>query len=263
MDPQRSALSPEVVARYLSRLGLSAGAAELSPAGLRRLQRAHLLSVPFENLDIHLGVPIVLEPQALVAKILAGRGGFCYELNGAFAELLAALGFVVTRLEARVDEGGVPGMRFDHLCLRVDLDEPWLVDVGFGASFEHPLRLATRQPQEDPQGTYQILPTEDEGWLDLCENGTPQYRFSLTPRRLEEFAEGCRYHQTSPQSHFTSGPVCTLLTAEGRVTLRGTRLIETRNGERHEEEIAEEELLAVYRERFGVWLTELPAKSRM
>jgi len=65
-----------------------------------------------------------------------------------------------------------------------------------------------------------------------------------------------------PLPHFTSGPVCTRLTAGGRVTLRGTRLIETRNGERHETEIAEEELLAVYREQFGVRLSRFPARSR-
>lgn len=262
MDRYNSTLSAETVTRYLERLGLFAAAVELSPAGLRRLQRAHLLSVPFENLDIHLGVPIVLEPQALVAKILAGRGGFCYELNGAFAELLAALGFVVTRLEARVCDGGVPGMRFDHLCLRVDLDEPWLVDVGFGASFEHPLRLATPEPQDDPQGTYQIVPAEEDGWLDLRENGKPQYRFSLTPRRLDEFADGCHYHQTSPQSHFTSGPVCTRLTAGGRVTLRGTRLIETHAGERRESDIAPQDLLDVYASRFGVHLSRPPGPRR-
>jgi N-hydroxyarylamine O-acetyltransferase len=56
------------------------------------------------------------------------RGGFCYELNGAFAALLTALGFRVSLLSARVFGAGKrPGPPFDHMTLRVDLAEPWLV----------------------------------------------------------------------------------------------------------------------------------------
>lgn len=104
---------------------------------LRSIHRAHLFTVPFENLDIHLGRQIVCDEERILRKIVnEHRGGFCYELNGAFAALLRALGFRVTLLSARVArEGGGYGPEFDHLTLGVDLDEPWLADVGFGEGF--------------------------------------------------------------------------------------------------------------------------------
>ena len=104
---------------------------------LRRLQVAHLLSVPFENLSIHTGEPIVLDDDALFEKIVVRRrGGFCYELNGLFAALLRALGFHVEMLSAGVvSQAGEFGPEFDHMTLLVSLAERWLADVGFGDSF--------------------------------------------------------------------------------------------------------------------------------
>src|SRR5207248_7901536 len=121
-------------------------------ASLRHIHRAHLLAVPFENLDIPLKRKIVCEEESFLRKIVERRrGGFCYQMNGAFAALLRALGFQVTLLSARVDrEDGSAGPEFDHLALKVDLEEPWLADVGFGDSFVEPLRLQTGV--EQPQG---------------------------------------------------------------------------------------------------------------
>src|SRR5262249_17236173 len=110
---------------------------------LRALHRAHLRAVPFENLDIHLGRPIVLEERALFRKVVGeGRGGFCYELNGLFADLLRFLGFEVSLLSARVArEAGGFGPAFDHLTLLVRAGGRFLADVGFGRSFHQPLSL--------------------------------------------------------------------------------------------------------------------------
>src|SRR2546427_8621834 len=101
---------------------------------LRALQVAHLLAVPFENLSIHAGQPIILEDDALFTKIVEnGRGGFCYEANGLFAALLRALGFNVAMLSAEVANAeGEFGPNFDHMALMVMLEQRWLVDVGFG-----------------------------------------------------------------------------------------------------------------------------------
>src|SRR5512133_3408281 len=100
---------------------------------LRDLHRAHLLTVPFENLDIGLHRTIPCDETAAVRKVVENRrGGFCYELNSAFAALLHALGFTVTLLSARVARAdGTASPEFDHLTLRVDLEKPWLADVGF------------------------------------------------------------------------------------------------------------------------------------
>src|SRR5262245_26694734 len=133
---------------YLKRIDYR-GARTPTAETLRALHVAHLRTVPFENLSIHTGEPIVLEDEALFVKIVERRrGGFCYEANGLFAALLRALGFNVTMLSAGVanpEEGFGPD--FDHMALMVTLDERWLVDVGFGDSFREPLLIDERVAQ--------------------------------------------------------------------------------------------------------------------
>src|SRR5258708_6478096 len=127
---------------YLRRIEY-AGPIDPNPETLRALHKAHMLTVPFENFDIHLRRPIILEEDRLLAKIVdQRRGGFCYELNGAFAALLTALGFKVAMLSAAVAHAaGGFSPPFDHMALLVEMDERWLADVGFGDSFLEPLRL--------------------------------------------------------------------------------------------------------------------------
>jgi N-hydroxyarylamine O-acetyltransferase len=226
---------------------------------LRRVHFAHLLAVPFENLDIGLKREIVCDETAFVRKVLEfRRGGFCYELNGAFAALLRALGFEVTLLSARVSrKGGGFGPEFDHLALRVDLEEPWLADVGFGESFVEPLKLIPGPVQEQMGRKYRIV--EEGGALQLeafvDPNWRREYSFTLQPRQLRDFAGMCHHHQTSPESHFTQNRICTVATPEGRVTLSEMTLIVTRNGKREERTLSSEaERQKVLREQFGVIL---------
>jgi len=129
---------------YLARIHYS-GATEAHAEILSALHRAHMVAVPFENLDIHLGRKITVDEAAILNKVVAlRRGGFCYELNGAFAALLRALGFQVTLLSARVARAnGDEGPEFDHLTLRVDFEDPWLADVGFGVSFLESLSIVS------------------------------------------------------------------------------------------------------------------------
>jgi arylamine N-acetyltransferase len=124
---------------YLKRINYT-GSLVPNRSTLRSLQVAHLLNVPFENLSIHSGEPIVLDDDALFRKIVENRrGGFCYELNGLFAALLRGLGFDVSMLAAEVaKDGGGFSPNFEHMALMVTLAEPWLVDVGFGDSFWSP-----------------------------------------------------------------------------------------------------------------------------
>jgi len=244
------------VAAYLERIAYR-GPLEVSFETLSGLHLAHLYAVPFENLDIISGRPIALGDAELFDKIVVRRrGGFCYELNGMFGALLRELGFRVSMLSAEVArELGGFSPEFDHLALRVDLDEPWLADVGFGDGFRVPLALNDDTEQEQdgrfyriiPESEYRVLQRRDpDGW-------TSQYRFTLRPRALEDFAERCRFHQTSPESHFTRGRICTLATPEGRVTLSGVRLLVTTGTERTEQWLAgEAEYAAVLRQTFGV-----------
>jgi N-hydroxyarylamine O-acetyltransferase len=230
---------------------------------LRGLHLRHQLAVPFENLSIHLGQDIVLEESALVEKIVGSqRGGFCYELNGAFAGLLRALGYEVALLAARVHgEHGRLGPPYDHMALRVKAADGglWLADVGFGRHSHYPLRYGIREDQPDPGGVFRIAET-DEGDLDVLLNGEPQYRLEQRPRKLRDFEATCRWQRTSPKSHFRTSLVCSRLTPEGRVTLSGRNLVVTAaDGGRQERELGPDEVLAAYRDHFGITLDREPA----
>jgi N-hydroxyarylamine O-acetyltransferase len=247
---------------YLRRINYH-GSLDPTAATLRALHRAHLLAVPFENLDIHLGRPIVLDEAALFEKIVVRRrGGFCYELNGLFASLLRELGFDVTMLSAGVAraEGGF-GPEFDHMTLAVRAPgaaQPWLADVGFGDSFRAPLLLDGTGEQIQDGRAYQL--DSDGAAVTLMqrdgETWEAQYRFTLQPHAHAEYARMCHYHQTSPQSSFTRKRVCSLATPEGRLTLSDRLLIVSERDARTERMLADEqEYRVVLRDYFGVDLT--------
>jgi N-hydroxyarylamine O-acetyltransferase len=251
---------------YMDRIGVS-GPVATDLASLRRLHYAHLLAVPFENLDIHWGRPVSLELDALYDKIVIHRrGGFCYELNSLFAALLTALGFQVTLLSASVIHGdGAISPEYDHLALRVDLpgeNLTMLADVGWGDSFMYPLRLEIGAPEGpgelqptgrrvyrlDRVGQYHYLWHQDESgaWEQ-------QYRFSLQPHTIQEFYAMCLYHQASPDSPFTRKRLATRATPQGHLTLSEMRLISSQNGVRSETLLHnEDEYLAALKLHFGI-----------
>ncbi|MFI5907571.1 arylamine N-acetyltransferase [Dactylosporangium sp. NPDC051541] len=249
---------------YLARIGIDERPHRPDLATLRRVQRAHLGSVPFENLSIHLGEPVALDDEGLLDKIVKRRrGGFCYELNGALALLLRDLGYTVTLHSARTWNGTAFGFPFDHMVLRTVVDEtPWLVDVGFGKFAHHPLRLDTSEPQADPDGVYTV--TEADGEHVVTGPREAEYRIDPRPYRLRDFGPTCWYQQTSPRSHFTKGPTCSRVTADGgRVTLGGNRLIRTgATGTRAERTLTDDETMDTYRTEFGIELSRLPADPR-
>jgi N-hydroxyarylamine O-acetyltransferase len=228
-----------------------------------------MLAVPFENLDIPLGIPIELSLPAIYDKIVRRRrGGFCYELNGLFGWLLQRLGFKVSYLSGRVHEQGVPGPEFDHLLLLVDLGERWIADVGFGDSSRDPLPLdEVPGSGRGREGAHRIdsagstwtarRRSADGTWED-------QYSFTLIPRQLSEFSSMCSFHQTSPESTFCRRTICTRATTPGRVTLANNRLIETTRGRREEREIhSPDEYREVLRARFDIVLDERSDMRRL
>jgi N-hydroxyarylamine O-acetyltransferase len=254
--PGVETLEPQQASAYLERLGVGEGR-PLTLETLRLVHRAHLTRVPFENLDIHLGVPIALDARAFAEKLARrSRGGFCYELNGALAALLAFLGFEVELLEARVYAADGLGVRFGHLALSVRLgDAAYLTDVGFGrGGFDEPLPFG-RGRYDDTAGSFELREAAG-GALDLICDGAQQYRIVGMPRALTDFQDGCTFHQTSPDSGFTRGTVCSIRTATGRVTLSGTVLIETTADERREQGLSSDEFGRALREHFGVALSD-------
>ena len=249
------------VRAYLDRIG-AARPGVLDEATLRALHRAHLMIVPFENLSIHLNEPISLEEADLVGKIVARRrGGFCYELNGAFALLLEALGADVVRVAARVYGDGRLSPPFDHLALIVSLPggARWLADVGFGSHSTYPLRFDIGPQQDDPGGRF-ALADAVAGDVDVLKDGQPQYRIERRERCLEDFVPTCWWQQTSPASHFTRSTICSRLTEDGRVSVSGRTLIRTTGRSRTEEHLpADAAVLAAYRDHFGIVLDRVPA----
>lgn len=238
------------VSAYLSRISYEGSVAPTLPV-LQALHAAHLHTVPFENLDIHLGRPISLAEEDLFAKVVQHRrGGFCYELNGLFAALLRQIGYDVTLLAAQFPlPGGRVPLEFDHLLLRVAAPgmAPVLADVAAGRNgFAGPLAITTDVVQEQlaAGASFRLLPEEDGIRLWRQEPGGAwerAYRFTWQPRQLSDFEAACHFHQTSPESDFTRKQLCTLMTPEGRITLSDNILITTRSGVRQEEPLPDNE----------------------
>lgn len=245
------------VSAYLQRINYHGSTAPTVDT-LRALHRAHLLTVPFENLDVHRNKPIVLEEAALFEKIVVHRrGGYCYELNGLLASVLRALGFDVTLFSSNVIHDGIPA-EIDHLTLLIQLDDRYIVDVGFGDSSRLPLRLEEGGEQYGAGQRYRFTQAdgrwilwsgaENNGWYD-------EYSFdaTMTPLTLPDFENANRYYQTAPESWFVQGRICSRATDDGRISLTGDSLIVTRNGQREEMPIEDEQaFVQALKRHFGI-----------
>lgn len=247
------------VNEYLARIGFGSDEIVRDVATLNRLQRSHLLAVPFENLDIHWKRPIVLDLGSFYKKIVADkRGGFCYELNGLFNELLTDLGFETRLVSARVFNGSGYGPEFDHaaIIVKIGADE-YLTDVGFGAFTTEPLRLTLDAEHVDPAGCFTIRKRDDDYFEVLKRDAgawRSEYIFQDIARELGEFSEMCDFHQFSPESHFTKGKGCSIVTETGRKTLIEKNFIVTSpGGEKKETPVnSEEEFYDLLLREFGI-----------
>jgi len=241
------------VKRYFERLGI-AGDAEWRGnflpdiEHLRLLQRAHMLNVPFENIDIYHGVPVEYSLESFYRKIVGrNRGGYCYELNGLFHSLLLSLGF-----DAILISGLVAGKKdlvteFEHAAMVVEVDgSRWLVDVGFGDGPLTPLLLAPGRIQKDRYSEnacagndYRIV--EDmwidgknhfglERWNNKTQSFVPLYYFTLERRTISYFMMMHEYQELVPTAYYKGSLICSLPTSDGRVSIINNRLIQTRNG---------------------------------
>lgn len=232
------------VEAYLARIGLDRRDIHCGLNTLRTLQLQHLLHIPFENLDIHWKIPIVLDTERFYAKIVENRrGGYCYELNGLFNELLKALGYHTHLVSGRVfmgERGYSP--EFDHLGIVVKIaDEEYLADVGFGDFASVPLKLDPSDEQTDREGTFYVRATEHGAFaIGKLIDGkwTPELLFGRSSHDLHAFAERNEFQQHSPDSHFIKRKICSILTGEGRKTLTDGKFIVTRGTERGETDIA-------------------------
>ena len=227
--------------KYLERINY-VGHIDLTFEVLSKLQITHLMNVPFENLDIHNNTKIDL--TNLFNKIVTRkRGGFCYELNGLFYELLKEIGFSVKMVSARVYDGKKDySPEFDHMALIVKIkDANYLVDVGFGEFSSYPIKIKLNKETNDPRGMFRIETFNEYYKVVKKENAEgmylPEYIFSEKERQIDEFQGMCNYHQTSNESHFMQKRICSLPTTSGRITLTGDTLKITENGKVNERKL--------------------------
>ncbi|MET9603987.1 arylamine N-acetyltransferase [Streptomyces sp. NPDC006512] len=223
-------------AGYLRRLGISDPGSP-SAEGLFALQRAHLERVPYENLDIQAGRPPGIDPELSARRIEAGRGGYCFHLNGAFALLLETLGYEVTRHRGGVlhrAEAHRRDVSGDHLALTVRVDgQEYFVETGLGDGPYEPLPL---RAGEHRQGgfTYRLeesAPGAEPGWTYLNDGGpAPVMNFHTAPAVTADFEAEHTRLSTSPDSGFVR--TCALLRrdAHGVDALRGRVLTRTEPG---------------------------------
>lgn len=194
---------------YFDRIGY-AGTPRPDLATLRELHRLHLYAIPYENLDVQLGRPITIDPQAAFEKIvLRRRGGWCYEMNGLLGAALMEIGFKVTRISGAVARGERERPLGNHLVLRVDLDRSYIADVGFGDGLREPVPLA-----DGPvhcAGYDFSLETLEDGWLRFnnhATGGAPFFDFQNRPASPDELATTCQWLATSPESIFVQTALC-------------------------------------------------------
>lgn len=249
-------MSVEDLGQYLKRIEVTFPHTP-NRAALESLQFNHIQHIVFENLDIHLGRLIEIDVPRIFDKIvIRRRGGFCYELNSLFGSLLLSLGYEVTVHACRVVTSGSRWIPFGHVCLNVKCEgQDWLVDVGFGNSFQRPLRIGFEGEQKDEAGSHKLTSVE-EGWLlssrIYSDSFDPEYRFDLLPRHLNEFKERCAWTQSDQTSGFTRNIIASMPNLRGRRTVLGLELREFVDGESTERALTPEERAAILIDEFGL-----------
>jgi N-hydroxyarylamine O-acetyltransferase len=194
---------------YFSRIGYS-GPRNATLKTLSALHALHPAAIAFENLDPLMHRPVLLDIASLQRKLIRRkRGGYCFEQNGLFAQVLGALGFGVTTLAARVMMGRTAGnSRRSHMLLKVEMEEgAYIADVGFGGHAPSaPLRLDTGEAQVTPHGADRLARMGDYFELQTMLDGEWKtlYRFSLEPQTQEDHEMANWYISTHPDSEFTS-----------------------------------------------------------
>lgn len=246
---------------YLKRIGISPPVGR-DLAALQRIHLAHLASIPFENLDILLGRPIVLDIGRLVAKLLdQRRGGYCFEQNTLFLAALDALGFRASAMAARVRSGTTTLRPPTHMLLSVRIgDEEWLADVGFGG--DGPLGPVPMSGDESIQGpmTYRVA---SEGRLRvlqtrLADDWRDLYAFVPETVPPVDFEMANWFTSTYPESPFVRTLTAQRSTAGVRYVLRYPYYSENRGSDVRTREIGRDELLPLLHE---VFLIDLPADT--
>ncbi|MGW6484098.1 arylamine N-acetyltransferase family protein [Streptomyces sp. NPDC055059] len=248
---------------YLARIGC-AGDVKPDLETLRALHRAHIASIPFENLEIMLGQPVDLDLAALQAKLVRQRrGGYCYEQNLLFAAALERIGYSVKGLGARVRVGATAIRAVTHMLTRVTVEDgqEWLCDVGFGAQgLRGPIPLRAGIEVRQGPWTFGLAP-EDSGVLvlrSLCPGGWEEiYAFTLEERHPVDYVVMNHYTSTHPRSAFIHRPIVQRAAVDTQRSLIDMRMsVEFPDGTRDERDVQEGELIDLLAHEFGIELSD-------
>ncbi|WP_030906935.1 arylamine N-acetyltransferase family protein [Streptosporangium amethystogenes] len=261
------------VTAYLRRIGVRVEGPP-SVESLHLLHRAHVQRVPYECLEIWLGRPTTVDPAESAARIIGGRGGYCYHLNGAFSLLLETLGYRVRRHVGGVQgkAEGPPNIDGGHLVLTVSglpcPDNPggeWLVDQGLGDAIHDPLPLVEGTYRQGPF-TYGLRPSEVEpgGWRFDHDprGGFLGMDFRIGPAEMSEFAAMHEFLSTSPESGFVRVATVQRRDASGVDAMRG--LVLTRVGDREHTLVAqtERDYFEMLADVFALHLSDVTSAER-
>ncbi|MEV0270793.1 arylamine N-acetyltransferase [Hamadaea sp. NPDC050747] len=223
-----------MIEAYLDRLGVRP--TEPSIAELTALHRAHVERIPYENIEIYRGRPPGIDPAESLGWMGRGRGGYCYQLNGAFATLLAHLGYAVTWHVGGVHTAVEPvGATGNHLALTVSgLPSPecpegvWFVDAGLGDALHDPLPLRAGTYRQGPF-EYALEPSKivEGGWhfAHAADSSFAGMDFGPVADGVQTFAANHAHLSTSPESGFTRVLTVQRRTADGVDILRGCQVI--------------------------------------
>ena len=245
--------------RYLDRIGYR-GPVAPDLATLRAVHRAHLLAIPYENLDVQFGRPVTLDPAAAYEKIvIRRRGGWCYEMNGLLGAMLQEIGFRVIRLAGGAHRKVLgEDMVGNHLVLRIDLDRPWIADVGFG---DGPLEPFPLQEGAFASAGFPFgLQRAEGGWWRVLNHeygGAPTFDFRDEAADPALLAGKCAWLQSAPESPFVMTATCQRPTGDSYWILRGRILKRVRPGGVEERIIGSaDEWVGVLKSRFDLDLPE-------
>lgn len=256
-------LLPAQLAAYLARIGLPEPMSADLPT-LDAVVRAHVRTIPFENLDVQLGRPLTTDPAAAFTKLVEGRrGGWCYEHNGVLGAALAAIGFDVTRMSAGVmrQMRGEESMG-SHLCLLVDCEGPRLVDGGFGSFLGAPLPLVEGSWQQAPLPV-SLGKAEDGLWRLQVAIGANamSYDFTAEPANEDQLSALCHWQASDPASVFVQNLTAQRREEDRYLMLRGKVLsVMSTAGEERRELASASELVDTLRTLF---LLDVPEAAEL
>jgi arylamine N-acetyltransferase len=262
-------LPDQLATAYLEHLGV-----DIEPGGvdfdvLAALQRAHVMRVPYENIDIYRGLPPGIDPCDSVRRLVAGRGGYCYHLNGALVALLEWLDADVTRHVSGVQGRAVePGLSGNHLGVTVRTPDgaEWLVDAGLGDGPAEPLPLVWGSYEQDGF-TFALGPSDFDpaGWrFEHDPRGSfVGADFSRAAASTEDFAEMHEELSSSPTSGFVRVATVQRCIDGGVEILRGcVQSTQTGSGVQRRDVDSGDDWWGIVIEGFGLAYGDVPRAER-